>query len=301
MDINKLFRRFASIFGNYKYKSLKNLFKKSYELLKIDQDENLSLKSNIKKMFMNVVTSSIIKKTGEKVGLVLKHCNENTFSANDLGRFIDQLKVEGYIVKLVFADYVDVMAASINRYSSYNDYDSQGQIVQELRALSRLYKLPVITASQNKREAENSMMEMNNNLIGDSIKKIRYSDFVYMCRMRKDLDIFSSPVKEHILEYNQIKNGLDNSTLSIRDQLSSKLVPFEVKITKAKESEKDQVVFLLFCKDNLKIYNNLYEYLQDSKKIEYNSKKLDNDIDLLSNMTMIDLDNNFDNFQKMSF
>lgn len=105
-DIHKLFRRFAAIFGNYQYASLKRLFKKCYEVSKMTQDSAAShtMADKIKGMFNNVVHTSIIKTTGEKVGLVLKHCNENTFSPGDLGRFIDQLKVEGYKVKVVFSD-----------------------------------------------------------------------------------------------------------------------------------------------------------------------------------------------------
>ena len=287
-DIYKLFRRFASIFGNYDYRVLKKLFRKTYELSKLEQLESgRSIEKKVTSMFLNITHSSIIKTTNEKVALVLKHCNENTFSASDLGRFIDQLKVDGFNVKLIFSDYVDVMSGSVKRYDSFNDYDTHGQIVQELRSLSRQYKLPVITATQNKRESENSLSEMNNTQVGDSYKKIRYSDYVYMCRLRRDLDIFSSPVKESIFTQIDIDNGISPIVLNQKDKYSNVLIPFEVKITKAKESDKDRSTFLLFCKLNLKIYNTFQEYLDDEKLIEANSKALDNDIDTLTNMAFV--------------
>ncbi len=180
--------------------------------------------------------------------------------------------------------YIDVMSPTIQRYGSYEDYNAQGQIVQELRSLSRQYKIPIITATQNKRESENVAVALNNSQVGDSIKKVRYADYIYMARLRADLDLFSSPVKEHIFSHEELKNGIDPTIMNAKDSLSENLLPFELKITKSKESRKDMSVFLLFCNDNLKIYNSIEEYLNDVKAIEENSKKLENDIDLLANM-----------------
>ena len=106
-DIFKLFRRFSSIFGNYKHSTLKKLFKKSYELTKIDSDEETSkstVEEKIQAIFLNVIYTSVLKTTNEKVGIVLKHCSENTFSPADLGRFIDQIAVDGYKVKMAVVD-----------------------------------------------------------------------------------------------------------------------------------------------------------------------------------------------------
>jgi len=285
-DINKLFRRFASMFGNYKHGSLRNLFKRCFEISKTTDDNSVGIfETKIKKMFSNIVHTSILKTTGEKVSVVLKHCNEQQFTPTDLSRFMDQLKVDGFNVKLCFLDYVDIMKPS--NFSSgnfYDEYSGQGEIVQELRAISRIYKLPIISATQNKRESENLNSELNSSQIGDSYKKIRYADFVSMARIRHDLDLFSSPVKEHVFTDNEIKNGIDPQILAIKDDLSNKLLPFEMKTTKAKESAKNRTYFMLFCIDNLRIYNDFAEYLNDAQQIEFNTKQLNNDIDLLTSM-----------------
>ena len=286
-DIYKLFRRFASISGNYNYNSIKSLFKTSYE---ISNYENAgSYVSNIKNMFKNIIQTSILDATDNKVSLIIKHSNENTFSSGDISRFIDQVKVEGINIKAIIVDYIDVMVPIINKFTSGDDYNAQGLIVQEMRNLSRLYQIPVITATQNRRESENVSTAMSNMQIGDSYKKVRNADFIYMCRMRSDLDIFNSPVKENVLS-SGINMPIDQKILSmsdkVRDQISFNLVPFEVKITKAKDSEKGANRFLLFCKQNLKIYNNLQEYLDDINQLINNSNKLTHDIKVLSSMAL---------------
>ncbi len=104
-------------------------------------------------------------------------------------------------------------------------------------------------------------------------------------RMRRDLDIFSSPVKEHIFNVDQIKNGIDANILNEKDTISNKLIPIEVIATKSKESDKNMTNYLLMCKDNLKFYNDLQEYINDVFSIRKNTKKLNNDIDLLTNLS----------------
>jgi hypothetical protein len=101
------------------------------------------------------------------IAVIVKHENENIFSPGDLGRFLDRLKVEGWNAKMVFLDYVDCATPTIQRYTSFKDYDLQGQIVQELRNLSRAHKLPIITATQNSKISENMNVSMDNTQIGD--------------------------------------------------------------------------------------------------------------------------------------
>lgn len=109
-DIHKLSRRFISIFGNYKFESVRQLYAKAYDVTRTQQimgmsvDTNNQLNSQIQKMFKSLLKASLLKVTQGKVSLVLKHCNENSFSPGDLGRFLDRLKVEGYKPKLIFID-----------------------------------------------------------------------------------------------------------------------------------------------------------------------------------------------------
>ena len=301
-DIYKLFRRFASILGNYNYTSVKRIFKVGYELSK---NATPDVKYKFEQINQNLINASILSATKEKIGLVIKHCNENTFSPGDLGRFIDQIKMVGYNVKLVFADYIDVFSPTVQKYSSYNDYDNQGIIVQELRNLSRIYKVPIVTATQNKRESEKLNSVLSNDQVGDSYKKIRYSDYIYMCRQRTDLDPFVEPVASFVFP------DLDESQpqekyLKNKQLISDNLIPFEVKITKAKDGEKGKTRYFLLCKQNIRLYNTVDEYLNDLNQLQINSTRLSSDIDALSQLVFSDLsvtssdDSPFDNIEDIN-
>lgn len=301
-DIYKVSRRFISTFGHYKYDTVKQLFIKSYEILRAEQKINKDnpdikrlnvLKNNIQTVFNNLLKDSIVQVTKGKVNLIIKHAAENSFSPADLGRFIDRLKVEKINVKGIFFDYVDVANPSITKYIQTGDYDQQGQIVHELRTLARNYKVPLITNTQNKRDAENAKF-MSNSLIGDSIKKVRYTDFLYMLNQQEKLDIFLDPVKKCVFtkdNYSDLATGLDPKILLKQDEICAKLIPIEIKITKSKDSGKDFAKYLLFCKDNLRIYNTVDEYLIDAPFIEANTKKLAREINSLTNMSISTISN----------
>ena len=79
-DIHKLSRRFISIFGNYKFELIPQLYAKAYDVTRTQQimgmsvDTNAQLTSSIQKMFNNLLKTSLLKVTQGKVSLVLKHC-----------------------------------------------------------------------------------------------------------------------------------------------------------------------------------------------------------------------------------
>lgn len=295
--IQKLARRFCSIFGNVRQSSVKSLYRRSYEALKANSLHGLDngLEDKIVKMFQNLLTSSIHSVTTDKVSLVIKHCQENVFSPGDIGKFIDRLKIEGLNVKLLFVDYIDVMAPSINRYTNYNDYQAHGQITQELRILSQQYKIPVFTATQNTRGSENVNQGMNNSQVGDSIRKVRYSDYIYMARQDNTKDPFDPALKQYVIP-NDLKTNSDQLSPEIlkkQDQICSNLIPFEIKITKAKEGGKDKMTYMLFCKENLRLYNNLGEYLADLSKLESGSRALEKDIEILTSVATSSISEDF--------
>ena len=128
-DIHKLSRRFISIFGNYRFETIKQLYAKAYDVTRSQQIMGMSvetgsqLTTSIQKMFKNLLKVSLLKVTQGKVSLVLKHCNENSFSPGDLGRFLDRLKVEGYKPKLIFVDYMDTMVPTTSAFGNAKEYD----------------------------------------------------------------------------------------------------------------------------------------------------------------------------------
>ncbi len=278
-DCYKLLRRFISIFGNYDADLVRKAWVKSAALLK-ENNSNDQIDKKVFDLISILLTESIRKVTGKNVNVVLKHCNENSFSPADICKFIDTLKLQGFNTRCLFVDYIDVMTTS-SPTNKGDDYTNQGIIVQELRLLSRNYNLVLVTITQNVRSSENFDQAMSNQLIGDSIKKIRYADFVYMIRQRFDLDLLSEQVKNDVVDPN------DNSSanLSLVDLSSPefrKLIPFEIKITKAKEGKKGASKFHLFNGNNLRIYNTLKEFYSDLPQYKKINKDLSIIIDLLN-------------------
>lgn len=91
--------------------------------MSVDNSEQLI--TSLQKMFKMLLKASLLKVTQGKCSLILKHCNENTFSPGDLGRFIDRLKVEGYKTKLIFVDYIDTMVPTTSVFGNMKEYDKQ--------------------------------------------------------------------------------------------------------------------------------------------------------------------------------
>jgi len=181
----------------------------------------------------------------------------------------------------LFVDYVDVMRPSSTRYANnYNDYDAHGMIIHELRKISQNYKLPVVSITQNTRESENVSQAMGNNLIGDSYKKVRFSDYIYMIRLRSDLDLYAPSVKHDITD----GTDDDDNQIGMTDmsgQYIQQTVPFEVQITKAKEGKKNVQKFHIFSGLNLRIYDNISEFYTDLPLVIKNNKWLKDQIQVL--------------------
>lgn len=152
--------------------------------------------------------------------------------------------------------------------------------------MSRIHGIPVISPTQNQRDSEDVTKFQSNKLIGDSYKKIRYSDFIYMMRMREDKNFLSEGVREQVVAKKKSTEGIPQDSISpeilaIKDRLYDVLIPLEIKITKSKDSEKNKSRFLLFCKENLRIYNNIDEYIKDAPTLKVASSRLEKDIEMM--------------------
>lgn len=286
-DIFKLLRRFLSIFGNIDSEAIKALMVRTSALFKkhnnTDISSNTGLNEEFKKIFTELLSESILRITNQKVRIIIKHSSENTFTSSDLTRIIDDNNVRGNKVKMAFVDYVDVMVPSaLGGNYTENDYFAHGQIIHELRLAARNYGLPIISITQNTRESENSQQSMGNNLIGDSYKKVRYSDYIYMIRMRDDLDVMADQVKKDVTT--------DHSNVSFQDvtgTTANASTPFEIKITKAKEGKKNKVKFHIFCGKNLRIYDTIDELYAEMAENQKFTTSLRNHVELMGTANMV--------------
>lgn len=162
-----------------------------------------------------------------------------------------------------------------NKQFINDEYVTQGMILHEMRIASRRYGIPIVTITQNNRSSENVSIELSNNQVGDSVKKIRYSDNIIMIRQRPDLDIFSEDVSVDINVDNVTTvNGGDTDLLKY-------IIPFETKITKAKDGDKGKRQFHIFNHKNLKIYESINEAVAEHKLCVNKSNDLLNQLSII--------------------
>lgn len=278
-NLAKATRRINSIFGNINSNIIRDSYKYTSKKIKALTKENSDIKpiqEKLKHLLNDINVVSNLNVTQDKVKVGIKYCPENSFSPGDLSKFIDQIKVTHKLnTKIIFLDYIDCMKPTLNgvgkSISSDNEYYTQGIIMQELRSISRQYNIPIITATQNTRQSENLNVEMTNMLVGDSIKKVRYTDFLYQTRMCTNKTFLDAEVAACVVP--RINNQQQDPLLY--ESLKDVLIPYEVKITKSKDSGKDKKTFMLFCKENLRIYNNIEEYVADNKQLKQNTKDLE--------------------------
>ena len=277
-DIYKLQRRFGAILGNIDQTVLKLMYVSIADLLRKKHNEGNYSLDQIESLLTNFINISLYDTVGKYAPFDLKHFRE-VITPDTVKQIIEYYNTQGRRVRMVFIDYVDCMAPSNSKYTDYNDYNTHGIITQELRNIAQEYLVPVITITQAVRGTENADFMTNDN-IGDSIKKVRYADYIYMVRLRRDLQILSDEVKQHIIDPQELSQSITSTTFSdLQNQNNSRLTPFEVKITKAKDGDRDMMRYHVFSGNNLRIYQWLSEYYGDVVPMQQHSSKLTAEIE----------------------
>ena len=171
----KLSRRIFSIFGNYPT----HLVRRLYKVIKQTKEYEKACE-----IFTEMEKQSIKNVTQDKVIFMIQDQADNNYTTADLVEVLTTLKLKNYKVRAIIIDYVDLMT-STKGYEK--DYDEHGQIIKDLRVIAKEYQIPIITATQLKREAEDTKIKLSNNLIGDSHKKVRFSDYILMIRQLQEV------------------------------------------------------------------------------------------------------------------
>ena len=282
-DLVKTTRKLMSIFGNYDFNIIRNIYRTANDHFmalkkkKASESEINLAKKAIMGLFNDVLTTSIMDTTKDGLKIIFRYAPENTYSAGDAQKQISKFKMQGITIKYIIIDYLDTLRPTLQPIGSFgfDEYNTLGLITQELRTLSRIYGIPVITASQTSKEGDKLSVSLNNSIIGDSFKKIRYSDFVYMQRIRHDQTIFSENISRHVFRKDSNFDSAENpNVLRLQDELSSFLKPVEMRITKSKEKGRGYGRYTLFCTRNLRLYNYVDEYVADMINFEKSNKLL---------------------------
>lgn len=287
-DEYKIFKRLASIFGNYNASIIKSLFSQASELLKNNDEisgiSNTATRDRIRELIFDVSKTSILDVTKNKIKFIVKYCGETDFSAADLCRTLDSLTFQGLNPRIILIDYVDLMIPSGQTSNKFNsEYESQGKIIHELRRTTRRYSVPILSITQNVRSSEKAEMELDNTHLADSFKKARYTDNIIMIRQQAEKDIFNPEVSKDLL----IDENFDIS--NIAQEYLYCAIPFEVKCTKVKDGVKNNKSFYIFCTKNLRIYTNVNEFLSDMELCKVKSNSLQSKLNIIGLNTDINI------------
>ncbi len=114
-----------------------------------------------------------------------------------------------------------------------------------------------------------------------------------MIRQRPELDILNDTVAPDLM----IDENFNFSNIS-KDYLNT-LIPFEVKITKAKDGAKNNKRFHIFCHKNLRIYQNINEFLSDIDSCKVKSETLQAKLNIVGLNTDIEINDETDEIDNL--
>jgi len=253
-----------------------------------DNKDNKLCKKEFKIFFNNLLKRSIGPIINEKANMIIKEREEGATSVNDIIKDIEGLKYKGYRVKCVIIDYLEPMTSATNIAFS-SEYEKQGQITKECRKTARLYKIPIVIATQTNKSAEDPSVRLSKALVADSIRKIQYCDFLIMMRQRKDIDV------SRIDNNGDMKNMNDILEFATENVKNKDLMPVELLIDKAKKGTITESKWMILNKKNLRI--NLLRYVKsDLIENRINNKRLTTEINKINTNTIINVKSlNFNN------
>ena len=117
-DTIKTTRKFMSIFGNYEFDKVRNIYRASHEyithLKKNKTDIDSDSKAVISGLFNDVLYDSITKTTSGTLKIIFKYSPENSLSAGDIQRTLKKFEMQGIRVKYIIIDYLDVLKPTLS-------------------------------------------------------------------------------------------------------------------------------------------------------------------------------------------
>ena len=177
-DTVKTTRKFMSVFGNYDYTGIREIYRVSHEFIsKLKKEKDEVDKENreiINNLFNDMLYDSITKTTAGTLKIIFKYAPEQSLSPTEIAQQIKKFELMGINIKYLIIDYLDVLKPSLTNGTALSDeYYTLGVITQELRTLSRLHGIPVITATQTSKIGDNVGQTLTNSMIGESYKKVK--------------------------------------------------------------------------------------------------------------------------------
>lgn len=139
-----------------------------------------------------------------KGGLMIKYYPPKGITANTIAAHIDMVRSTKFQPDLIIIDYADLLVSVNSRNNS--DYQEQGGIYIDLRAMGGEYQIPIWTASQTNRSAIESDV-IHADKIADSYAKVMNADLIISVS-RKDTDKLNDTARFHVMKNRFGQDGL---------------------------------------------------------------------------------------------
>lgn len=139
-----------------------------------------------------------------KGGLMIKYYPPKGITANTIAAHIDMVRSTKFQPDLIIIDYADLLMSVSSKNNS--DYQEQGGIYIDLRAMGGEYQIPIWTASQTNRSAIESDV-IHADKIADSYAKVMNADLIISVS-RKDTDKLNDTARFHVMKNRFGPDGL---------------------------------------------------------------------------------------------
>lgn len=117
-DTIKTTRKFISIFGNYEFSNVRNIYRASHEYFtNIKKEKKVidpSSKTVVKNFFDELLFDAVNKTTENHLKIIFKYAPENSYSAGDIQRQIKKFQLQGINIKYIIIDYLDVLKPTLS-------------------------------------------------------------------------------------------------------------------------------------------------------------------------------------------
>jgi len=146
--------------------------------------DSLNDEDNITAIRENVENINTI----DGAGLIIKEFPPSALRAITLGNYIERLILSGFKPDIIFVDYLNLMMPN-NAVHGGGSYERVGDIAKELRALSYIFGVPIISATQSNRcltldtkvTLNGKETEIRNVKVGDKILSENGEKYYYKC------------------------------------------------------------------------------------------------------------------------
>jgi hypothetical protein len=139
-----------------------------------------------------------------KGGLMIKYYPPKGITANTIAAHVDMVRSTKFQPDLIIIDYADLLISVNSKNNS--DYQEQGGIYIDLRAMGGEYQIPIWTASQTNRSAIESDV-IHADKIADSYAKVMNADLIISVS-RKDTDKLNDTARFHVMKNRFGPDGL---------------------------------------------------------------------------------------------